>query len=173
MIDILKKLEGGDLRSIGRSEEVVQDVLADPGLFEELLQGMLHEDPGIRMRSADAVEKVTHLHPEYLHPHKDLLLTQIAKIEQQEVRWHVAQIIPRLDLTVPESEAAIEILKGYLEDDSRIVRTFAMDALAGFAERNPELQPWVLTLVEEMVEIGSPSMQARGRKLLARLRKPE
>ncbi|MEK7785160.1 MAG: hypothetical protein AAB658_07015, partial [Chloroflexota bacterium] len=56
---ILKKLEGGDLRSIGRSEEVAADVLADPALFGELFDGMLDDNPLIRMRAADAVEKIT------------------------------------------------------------------------------------------------------------------
>jgi hypothetical protein len=170
MTDLLNKLEGGDLRSIGRSEEVVQDVLADPGLFGELILGVLNDDPVIRMRAADAVEKVTAIHPEYLQPHKDLILGQIVHIEQQEVRWHAAQILPRLELDEEEFQTAIDVLTGYLSDDSRIVRIFAMDSLAAFAERQPDLQPWVLALVEEMVEDGSPAMQSRGRKLLARLR---
>jgi len=170
MTDILKKLEGGDLRSIGRSEEVVQDVLANPELFGELISGMLYDDPVIQMRAADAVEKVTAIHPEYLRPHKRLILEQIAYIEQQEVRWHVAQILPRLVLDDEEVQTAIEILTGFLNDDSRIVRTFAMDSLAVFAERQPDMQPWVVALIEEMIEDGSPAMQSRGRKLLARLR---
>lgn len=170
MTDILKKLEGGDLRSIGRSEEVVQDVLANPELFGELISGMLYDDPVIQMRAADAVEKVTAIHPEYLRPHKRLILEQIAHIEQQEVRWHIAQILPRLVLDDEEVQTAIEILTGFLNDDSRIVRTFAMDSLAVFAERQPDMQPWVVALIEEMIEDGSPAMQSRGRKLLARLR---
>jgi hypothetical protein len=36
MSRILQKLEGGDLRSIGRAEEVAQDILADPSLFGEV-----------------------------------------------------------------------------------------------------------------------------------------
>jgi hypothetical protein len=66
MEDIILKLAGGDRRSIGRSDEV----LADPSLFDVLFKGMLHEDPLVRMRAADAVEKITARHPEYLQPHK-------------------------------------------------------------------------------------------------------
>jgi len=33
MNDVLKKLEGGDRRSIGRANKVVADVLNDPSLF--------------------------------------------------------------------------------------------------------------------------------------------
>ncbi len=55
MSDLLGKLQGGDRRSIGRADEVVADVLNDPALFDDLFQGMLHDDPVVRMRSADAV----------------------------------------------------------------------------------------------------------------------
>ena len=41
MTDILQKLAGGDFRSIGRSNEVVAEVLADPSLFGALFEGML------------------------------------------------------------------------------------------------------------------------------------
>ena len=170
MTDILDKLKGGDLRSIGRVAEVVQDIFDDPDLFNSIVLGMLHEDPVVRMRSADVVEKVTIQRPQYLSAYKNLIMNEIAAIEQKEVRWHVAQLLPRLELDPEETQAAIEILKSYLNDDSRIVRTFAMDSLAHFVEENPTIEPWIISLIEELVEDGSPAMKARGRKLLVRLK---
>jgi len=170
MGNIIEKLKGGDRRSIGRSAEIVQDVLNDPNLLKAVIHEILNEDPVVRMRAADVVEKVSILHPKYLQPYKELILGKIAEIQQQEVRWHVAQILPRLEMNQEEIQSAIIVLKTYLDDDSRIVRTFAMDALAYFAEINPGLESWVVTLIEEMVEDGTPAMQSRGRKLLARLK---
>lgn len=66
MGDILELLEGGDLRLIGRVSEVVDIVSAEPALFGRLFDGMLSDDPVIRMRSADAAEKITAKCPEYL-----------------------------------------------------------------------------------------------------------
>ena len=60
MSQVLDKLKGGDLRSIGRAEKVVQDILEDPALFAEVFEGMLDDDPQVRMRSADAVENNSH-----------------------------------------------------------------------------------------------------------------
>lgn len=71
---ILDKLSGGDRRSIGRVDEVVADVLRDPSLFERVFDGMLSDDPIIRMRAADAVEKITAQHPEYLQHYKEKLI---------------------------------------------------------------------------------------------------
>lgn len=61
MSDILSKLKGGDLRSKGKSEEVVADILNQPFLFGEVFEGMLNDDPVVRMRAADAIEKVSRL----------------------------------------------------------------------------------------------------------------
>lgn len=91
---ILRKLEGGDRRSIGRSIEVVTDVLADPRLFGELFAGLSVDDPVVRARAADAVEKISVIHPEYLRPYSAALVGELARCEQKEVRWHVAQCCP-------------------------------------------------------------------------------
>jgi len=169
MNDVLKKLEGGDRRSIGRVSEVVAEVLNDPSLFEMVFNAMLSDDPIIRMRSADTVEKITAKHPEYLQPYKKKLIHQAAKIDQQEVRWHVAQMFPRLELSKEERAVVVEILLDYLNDESKIVKTFSMQALADFAERDARLRPQVIKLLEELTRTGSPAMKSRGRKLLEKL----
>ena len=171
MNDVLRKLKGGDRRSIGRANEVVADVLNDPSLFEAVFNGMLSDDPIIRMRSADTVEKITAKHPEYLQPYKKKLIQQVAKVDQQEVRWHVAQMFPRLELGKEERAVVVEILLDYLDDKSKIVKTSSMQALADLAERDAGLRPKVIKLLEEFTTTGSPAMKSRGRKLLEKLKR--
>jgi hypothetical protein len=169
MPGILDKLLGGDRRSIGRSEEVVADVLATPALFGELFEGMLSADPLVRMRAADAAEKVTLVHPEYLQPYKTCLLGQIAYLEQQELRWHVAQMIPRLDLSDVERHQAMKILTTYLSDQSKIVQTFSLQAMADLAEQEPELRQQVSEILTAAYPSGSPAVKSRIRKLMAKI----
>ena len=169
MNPILKKLAGTDRRSIGRSDEVVAEVLADPRLFDAVFEGMLADDRVLRMRAADAVEKITARHPEYLHPYKSRLIRQVARIDQQEVRWHMAQMFSRLDLTRAERRRVVDLLAEYLKDESKIVKTFSMQALADIAEKDADLRPSIVTQLQELTRTGSPAMQSRGRKLLARL----
>lgn len=166
MTDILAKLSGGDRRSIGRSNEVVADVLANPRLFDALFGGLTAADPLVRMRAADAVEKITTHRPELLQPHAAALLAVIAPMEQQEVRWHVAQMLPRLTLTTDARDQAVSILEGYLADRSRIVQTFALQALADLAAEDEGLQPRVVRLLETALATGSPALQSRARRLL-------
>jgi hypothetical protein len=70
MEQLLDKLQGGARRSIGRVPEGVEEVLCNPSLFGELMADIQHHDPVVRMRAADAAEKVWAAHPDYLSPYK-------------------------------------------------------------------------------------------------------
>lgn len=173
MRKILEKLKGGDLRSIGRSEEVVLDILKNPDLFKTVFEGMLDNDPRVRMRSADVLEKVSSKHPEYLQPFKSRLINEISKIEQQEVRWHVAQMFSHLKVDKRERDKIIEILFLYIDGlgKSNTVKTFSMQTLAEFAKKDKALRPQIIKKLEAIINTGSPAMVSRGKKLIKKLKK--
>ena len=171
MSEILQKLRGGDLRSIGRAEEVVQDILRSPSLFGEVFDGMLNDDPLIRMRSADALEKVSSKHPEYLKPYKTRLISEVSKIKQQEVRWHVAQMFSRLEINDRERDRIIKILLSYIDtSESKIVKTFSMQTLADLARRDEAIRPQIIKILKNLTGTGSPAMKSRGNKLINKLK---
>jgi hypothetical protein len=172
MSKILQKLKGGDLRSIGKANEVVKDILNNPSLFKEVFEGLLDDDSVVRMRSADAIEKVSAKHPEYLQPFKSKLINQVSKIEQQEVRWHVAQMFSYIKINQIERDQIIKILLSYIEkDESKIVKTFSMQTLANFAEKDEQIKPQIIKLIEEMMKKEGPAIISRGKKLISKLNK--
>jgi HEAT repeat protein len=162
------KLTGGDRRSIGRSEEVVERILADVRLFDPVFDAIGDDDPLVRMRAADAIEKVSARRPELLKPYARRLL-EFGEIEQQEVRWHVAQMLPRVPLRAPERRRAVALLERYLDDRSSIVRTWAMQALAELAMDDAALRRRVVPIIRRLTETGTPAMRARGRRVLQTL----
>jgi len=83
----------------------------------------------------------------------------------------VAQMLPRLALAKSELGIAVEILTGYLEDKSRIVKTFCMQALADLAKNDEALRRKVIPLIKRLSQAGSPAMKSRGKKLLKELMK--
>ncbi len=168
---LLKMLAGGDRRSIGKSEEITALVLSRPRLFDEVFAGMLNDDPLIRMRCADVVEKVTAQKPQCLAPYKTQLLKKVARIEQQEVRWHAAQMFSRLQLNKRERRLVLQILQEYLTDKSGIVKTFAMQAMADLAVRDEELRESIRKQLAQLTHTGTPAMKSRGKKLLAQLQR--
>ena len=172
MNKILEKLKGRDLRSIGRADEVVQDILKDPQLFPEVFEGMFSNDPVIRMRSSDAIEKVSREHPEYLQTFKNRLIDKISKIEQNEVRWHVAQMFSYLEVNEQAKNQIIHILYNWIDSDkSKIVKVNSMQTITDFAEKDNQLKVEVIHKLEEIMKTGSPAMISRSKKLLKKLKR--
>jgi hypothetical protein len=140
------------------------------GVFPELMRCMWSDDPVVRMRAADAAEKITVERPELLNPHKQELLGLLAEAEQIELRWHLALMVPRLELGARERERAAAALQRYLEDRSSIVKTFAMQGLADLAAQDSSLREMARRIIEESLQTGTAAMKARARKLLKKLK---
>jgi len=162
-------IQGADRRSIGRADEVVRLVQQQPRYFRELIECMWDENAVVRMRAADAAEKVSRAKPELLKPYKRELLGLLAEAEQIELRWHLAAMVPRLALTRAEKQRAAAALERYLEDRSSIVKTFALQGLADLARSEPGLRERVKQILEESLASGTAAMKARARKLLKEL----
>jgi len=163
---ILFLLEGGDRRSIGESDRVASMVAREPKRFAELIAGLWAEDELVRMRAADAVEKVTRGRPELLRSYRKELLGLMAECDQQEVQWHLAQMASRIVSNAGERLVVAEILTDYLEAKSSIVRTFALQGLAELAKDEPGVRPRVVEILHQAIRSGSAAMKARARKLL-------
>ncbi len=169
-MNILSKLKGGDRRSIGNVNTVVAAVKKKPDLFKDLVSGLFDSDPIVRMRAADAMEKISGDVPQWLQPFKKKLIDLAQQTHQQELRWHLAQMMTRLKLSAQETKTVTHILYDYLIDDSKIVVTFAMQALADLAIKNETVSIRVLNAIEKLTQTGSPAIKARGKKLLPKLK---
>jgi hypothetical protein len=118
---------------------------------------------------ADATEKLTRGNHEFLQPYKKELLGLMAETKQQELRWHLAAMIPRLTLSARERQLAVSLMNGYLEDRSSIVKTSALQGLADLAQHDSILRHKVIELLRKSIRNGTPAMKARSRKLLLQL----
>lgn len=172
---IREMLSGGDRRSIGEADAVARLVLENPPLFSELLSAILDDDSIVRMRAADAVEKLTVVHPDWLSPHKRIFLSKVLPIDQQEVRWHVAQILPRFALNLAERKSVVAMLMRWIgHESSRIVRVMALQALFDLSRNDADLGKRVRGLLRELVDSDVPALRSRSRKLLKETeRKPK
>ena len=168
-MSLIEMLNGGDHRSIGRSNEVVEIVLANPDRFGEVFEGILSDDSLIRMRCADAAEKISKERPTLLAPYKIRLIEEVSKIDQQEVHWHLAQMMAYLEYTSEEESEVIGLLRGMLFSTSRIVGVSSLETLTELTHRNPSLHDSVVKDIKNAMEKGSPAVKSRGKRLLGRL----
>lgn len=158
------------MRSIGKANEVAKLIFQNPKLFRELFKEIMNPDPLIRMRAADAAEKISKQHPEYLQPFKKTLIETVAKIPQQEVRWHAAQMFSYITLTPKERILVSKIIFSWLENEkSNIVRVMSLQTLASLSKQDRAIKHKVTPLLQKFLTHGIPSLKSRSRKLLKEL----
>ena len=126
--------EGGKKNTLGRAEEVVQIVLSDQARLDELYQCLFDDDAWLRMRAVDALEKVCRVHPHWLEPYVEKLLTEVAAIDQASIQWHLAEMFNEISLTPDQEKRAIAIMKRTIatNDVDWIVASNTMNTLAAY-----------------------------------------
>lgn len=165
---ILAMLSSADRASVDRCTEVAAEVLANPPLFKGIVRALCSVDPLIRVRAAEAAEKITQHNPGLLQPHRKTLL-RIAGIDEKEFRAHVAPLFSRISWTHAERNAVVHILQEYLKDKSSAVRISALQAMADQAAQDRKIRNGIVKQIRILAETGTPAMRNRGKKLLERL----
>lgn len=129
-------LVGGKSNSLGRAEEVITLVLQDGARLEELYACLSHQDAWVRMRAADALEKICRQRPDWLLPYVDRLQADFSDHPQASVQWHLAQIYRQVELASPQKRHAIKWLQTVLSDTDVdwIVAANAMRTLVMFTQ---------------------------------------
>ena len=80
--------------------------------FDDLFNCLFRNDRIIIMRAADAIEKITVQTPLYLTKYKNILLELCHTAKNKELKWHLALLIPRLNLRSKEINTVWHILAG-------------------------------------------------------------
>jgi hypothetical protein len=159
-------LKGGDLRSIGQSNKIVS-LIDNQESFDELFQLLSHSDRKVVMRSADAIEKITLKNAGFLKQHKASILKLIENAKHIELKWHLALIVSRLDLTKKEFEKIWQTLTGWSNDkkESKIVRVNSIQGLFNLLQTKQELKQDFNLTISQIEKENIPSLTARIKKL--------
>ena len=158
-------LKGKDLRSIGQSNVVVA-VVDNQNQFDELFHLFNHPDRKIVMRAADAIENNS-MKQDYLQPHKNDLLDLLYKAQVKELKWHLALLVARLELSDNEFSKVWQFLKKWANDkkESKIVRVNSLQGLYILSERNKEFKQDLFLTASMIQNENIPSINARIKKL--------
>jgi hypothetical protein len=130
-------LAGGDLRSDGAADQVVDMVLSDLKLLPEIIDGLDDARDEVRGRSADVLEKVGRHHPAALSPYLTTLIGVMHEDPVPMVRWHLAMLVGHLLATEVDREAIFQALIARLEDDSVFTISWAIVSLCILARCDP------------------------------------
>ena len=164
---------GGKSNSLGRVNEVIALVLRDRPRLDELYTCLFNEDAWIRMRAADALEKICRQHPDWLLPYIDKFLAELAASTQPSIQWHLAQIYRQVALTSQQKRLVMQWLAQVLstKDVDWIVAANAMDTLAQFTKDGSFPVAELIPLLKAQQGHKSNAVIKRATKLLAELQK--
>lgn len=166
MKSFVNQLKGGDLRSIGKADEIVRKITNQED-FDALFSGLFNSHRIVVMRTADAIEKITVSKPYLLNPHKAELLHLCHNATHIELKWHLALLVSRLKLTADETEKVWKLLTAWAsnEMESKIVRVNSLQALFQLTQCNEELKEDFDQIINRIASENIPSLNARIKKL--------
>jgi predicted thioredoxin/glutaredoxin len=164
--EIKKLLIGGDLRSIGDSSKIIK-LINNQNDFDLLFGFINSDDRLIVMRAADVIEKITRNKKKYLDKHKNNIIRLLEKATNKELKWHLAQIVSRLNLTSKDSYKVFSILKKWILDknESRIVRVDALQSISEISKIDPTIKQELNQIICQIKTENIPSLNARIKKI--------
>ncbi|MCI5059074.1 MAG: hypothetical protein MRY83_23375 [Flavobacteriales bacterium] len=171
-MNIEKRLTGGHPNSLGDTISVVEDVLAEPKLFEELFNCYFSEDEVVRLRVSNAMKRICKAQEQLLLPYLDRLLNEISKINQASTQWTLAQLFKSLEkhLSEDQKKRSIEIMKYNLENHTDwIVLAQTMDTLSAWAKKDALLKDWILPHLQRISEDKRKAVSKKAKKSLEML----
>jgi hypothetical protein len=166
-------LSGGDRRSIADSNLARHFVEEDPSRVAILAALADDENWLIVQRALDLLEKLAHVHPGWVAPHKKLFIGTLAESDKWEIRLQIVRALPLFSWSPPQKKRVEKILIGNLSFPQTFVRAWALDSLVTFSTRNPALRPIVEHHLREFERSPRKSLKARARQIRARLERQD
>ncbi len=173
MLDLIEILREGTLLKKGEAPKVIDHILSHPEDLQIVIDGMSHEDAGIRMRSLYCAEQICRKHPEWIQAYK---AEMIASLDYWEQYPEMAQLLPlllsHLVLEGQELDLALEFVRRRLKQSKKTFEQVnCLQALTDHASRNTWLIDELLATFDEYEVRGGAAINARIRKLRKKLAK--
>jgi hypothetical protein len=161
------------LMRTNRPNKVLLARIKDQLSFDSLFELLYHHERPLVLRAADAIEKITTKHQEFLHTHKLDLLRLFTTSDHPELKWYLAQLIARVTLLQDEAEEVWKILQYWTRNpnESKLVRVHALQSLYDLSRIYPEFREPFQEILTVVAHEPIPSLQARIRKLRNNLEK--
>ena len=170
MKSVREKLTGGTRTSVGSADEVIQKLLKNTAGLSVIYDLFLDEDPVVAMRASYVAMKVAEEKPNSVEPFAKDLLKNLNLYTQQEVRWHIPQLLAHLNLTLAQRRKAYEVLMEWSETDkSKIVGYYSLQTAANFAETDDKLLQDFIPRLKKANKLGAKSIQNRCKKIAKQL----
>ena len=166
MVNFEAYLQGGDLRSIGQVNQLIE-LITTQHEFESLFQYVYSENRLMAMRAIDAIEKITLKNPKYLIGHNQDIIDLMINANDKELEWHLAILVTRIDLINPAFKKVWNLLEKWAKNrkESKIVRVNSIESLYHLSQQDIDYKEDFKLIINEIKNENVPSINARLRKL--------
>ena len=164
-----QRLTGGHPNSLGNTVEVVDEVLAEPELFDELFHCYFSDDEIVRLRVSNAMKRVCKVNKPLLVPYIDRFLNDIAAIDQASTQWTLANLFLFLQKEMNDVQiaSAKEIMKNNLANHQDwIVLNNSMETLGQWSKKDGALKAWMLPHLQRLSQDDRKTVAKRASKFL-------
>jgi HEAT repeat protein len=172
MARLVDWLTGGDLRSDGASNQVVQAVLQNEQLMADLAEGLSHEDERVRGRTMDAFEKIARTRPELVQPYLPQVLALLKSKHSMMTRMHAAKLLGDLALYAEEIPRMLPALLLMLEDPKTFTKSWTISSLCIIARKFPQYHQEIAERIRELENDPGAAIRTRVGKALRVLSDP-
>ena len=163
-------LSGGTRTSVGEADKVIQQLLKNATKLNEIYGLFLDEDPVVAMRASYVAMKVAEQSPQSVNVFAKDVLKNLDLYVQQEVRWHIPQLLVHMELSKAQRKRAYEVVMSWAETDkSKIVGYYGFQAAADFAELDEQLLQDFIPRIRKANKSGAKSIQNRCKKIAKQL----
>ncbi len=141
--------------------------------FDALIHLFLHDEYRVVQRAAWVLSKCTEMHPQLILPHLEPLIDNLEHPKHEAVLRNTLKAMSEID--VPERQMgklATICFDLLLEPQTAIAtKVHAMQVLANFCQKEPDLAPELRLVIEDQWEYASAGFKSRGKKVLKQLDK--
>ena len=146
-------LSGGHPNSLGRTEEVVIAVNADPSRMDELFDCYRSSDEVVRLRTSSALKRLFRAKPRWLDTHSERLFADMATLDQPSTKWTFAQLALDLSKHLSDAETARAkdiVVKNLHDETDWIALNMSMKTCAHWVKSDPDLAKRIQARAHEL-----------------------
>lgn len=168
--DIREALTGGNRTSVGQAAEIVDICLRSDQALDEVYRLFFDDDPVVVMRSSYVAMKVAEEQPKSVERFKAEILKNLENYAQQEIRWHIPQLLMHVELADSERSRAYSVLMHWAEtDSSKIVAYYSLPTAAKFATEDQSLMSDFVPRLKQLSNSDAKSVSNRCKKIAKQL----
>jgi HEAT repeat protein len=167
MNELLKRTSDGlGLSSDGRASEVTDEVIRNPSLLPQLVEGLDDPDDAIRGRTAHALERISRTRQDILKALMPRFIKLAAEDKVPMVRWHLAMIFGNMAPLKEAADMSTSTLLRLVSDDSVFVKSWAIVSLTLVGRRDKSKRSRIIHKMKAFKDHDSVAIRTKARKAL-------